>query len=114
VFVDIDPSMRIANEEIFGLVLCVLCVEDFEEALKVANDSVYGLSASIVTDDLLEANRFVDEIDIGVAKVNEKTTGLELNVPFGGVKQSSSETYREQREAGLDFFTISKTVYTNY
>jgi len=114
VFVDVDPSMRIAKEEIFGPVLCVLCVEDFEEALEVANDSVYGLSASIVTDDLSEANRFVDEIDVGVAKVNEKTTGLELNVPFGGVKQSSSETYREQGEAGLDFFTLSKTVYTNY
>jgi aldehyde dehydrogenase (NAD+) len=49
-----------------------------------------------------------------VVKVNEKTTGLELHVPFGGMKGSSSETYREQGDAGLDFYTISKTVYLNY
>jgi 2,5-dioxopentanoate dehydrogenase len=56
----------------------------------------------------------VDEIEAGVAKVNEKTTGLELHVPFGGFKDSSSETWREQGDEGLDFYTITKTVYVNY
>ncbi|WP_254533122.1 aldehyde dehydrogenase family protein [Natrinema gelatinilyticum] len=114
VFTDVDPEMRIAQEEVFGPVVSVISVESFEEAMTVANGVEYGLSASIVTDDLAEANRFVDEIEAGVAKVNQKTTGLELHVPFGGVKQSSSNTYREQGEAGLEFFTTTKTVYKNY
>jgi aldehyde dehydrogenase (NAD+) len=67
----------------------------------------------VVTDDLAEAQRFVQDVEAGVAKVNEKTTGLELHVPFGGVKDSSSNTYREQGDAAVDFFTQTKTVYMN-
>ncbi|SEW31231.1 2,5-dioxovalerate dehydrogenase [Natrinema salifodinae] len=114
VFSDVTGDMRIATEEVFGPVLAVLKVESFEEAVAVANDVEYGLSASIVTQDLTEANRFADRVESGVAKVNEKTTGLELHVPFGGYKQSSTDTYREQGDAGLDFFTSTKTVYMNY
>jgi len=114
VFADVDPDMRIAREEIFGPVLSVLRVDDFAEAIEVANGVQYGLSASVVTRDLGEANRFVDEVEAGMAKVNEKTTGVELHTPFGGFKRSSSETWREQGDAGLDFYTISKTVYMNY
>ncbi|MBX0323191.1 aldehyde dehydrogenase family protein [Halomicroarcula sp. F13] len=114
VFSDVDPDMRIAQEEIFGPVLAVIPVGSYEEGLQVANDVRYGLSASIVTQDLSEAHDFVDESESGVVKVNEKTTGLELHVPFGGMKDSSSETYREQGDAGLDFYTLSKTVYLNY
>jgi aldehyde dehydrogenase (NAD+) len=114
VFSGVDPDMRIAQEEIFGPVLAVIPVSDYDEAIEVANGVRYGLSASIVTDDLTEAHRFVADSESGVVKVNEKTTGLELHVPFGGMKDSSSETYREQGDAGLDFFTLSKTVYLNY
>jgi len=106
--------MRIAQEEVFGPVLAVLKVSDFEEGVEVANDVEFGLSASIVTQDLTEANRFVDDVEAGVAKVNEKTTGLELHVPFGGYKNSSTNTYREQGDAAIDFFTSTKTVYMNY
>ncbi|WP_227357115.1 aldehyde dehydrogenase family protein [Haladaptatus salinisoli] len=114
VFVDVSPDMRIAQEEVFGPVVAVIEVSDFDGGLAVANDVSYGLSASIVTDDHAEANRFVDEAEAGVVKVNEKTTGLELHVPFGGFKRSSSETWREQGDAGLDFYTIEKTVYDSY
>ncbi|MFD1567031.1 aldehyde dehydrogenase family protein, partial [Halolamina litorea] len=114
VFSDVAPDARIAQEEIFGPVLSVIPVSGYEEALDVANGVDYGLSASIVTEDHSEANRFVDDIEAGVVKINEKTTGVELHVPFGGMKASSSETYREQGDAGLDFYTISKTVYDNY
>jgi aldehyde dehydrogenase (NAD+) len=114
VFADVESDMRIAREEIFGPVLAVVEVSDFEESVAVANDSDYGLSASIVTQDLSEANEFVDRIESGVAKVNEKTTGLELHVPFGGYKDSSTNTYREQGDAAIDFFTATKTVYENY
>ena len=114
VFTDVEPDMRIAQEEVFGPVIAVLKVSDFEEAMEVANGVDYGLSASIVTDSHTEANRFIDDIEAGVAKVNEKTTGLELHVPFGGFKWSSAETWREQGDAGLEFYTIEKTVYDGY
>jgi aldehyde dehydrogenase (NAD+) len=114
VFSGVESDMQIAQKEVFGPVLAVIEVEDFTEGLAVANDVQYGLSASVVTDDLTEANRFVEEIEAGVAKVNEKTTGLELNVPFGGYKESSTNTYREQGDAALDFYTSTKTVYMNY
>jgi aldehyde dehydrogenase (NAD+) len=114
VFSDVKPDMRIAQEEIFGPVLSVIPVSSYDEAVSVANGVRYGLSASIVTQDLSEAHSFVEDSESGVVKVNEKTTGLELHVPFGGMKGSSSETYREQGDAGLDFYTISKTVYLNY
>ncbi|RDI70019.1 2,5-dioxovalerate dehydrogenase [Halopelagius longus] len=114
VFTDVDPDMRIAQEEVFGPVVAVIEVSDFEEGIEVANGVEYGLSASVVTDDHTEANRFLEEAEAGVVKVNEKTTGLELHVPFGGFKRSSSETWREQGDAGLEFYTIEKTVYDNY
>ncbi len=114
VFSDVEPNMRIAQEEIFGPVLAVIPVSSYEEGVRVANGVRYGLSASIVTQDLSEANRFADDVEAGVVKVNEKTTGLELHVPFGGMKASSSETYREQGDAALEFYTLSKTVYMNY
>ncbi|UPM44471.1 aldehyde dehydrogenase family protein [Halocatena salina] len=114
VFSDVDNDMQIAQEEIFGPVLSVIKASNFEEALALANDVEYGLAASIVTQDLTEADEFVDRIEAGVAKVNEKTTGLELHVPFGGFKNSSTNTYREQGDAGLDFFTTTKTIYRNY
>lgn len=114
VFTDVEPDMHIAQEEVFGPVIAVIRASDFEEGLEVANGVPYGLSASIVTDDHSQANRFVEEAQAGVVKINEKTTGLELHVPFGGFKRSSSETWREQGDAGLEFYTIEKTVYDNY
>jgi 2,5-dioxopentanoate dehydrogenase len=114
VFSDVASDMRIAQEEVFGPVLAVIPVSDFDEALAVANDSEYGLSASVLTNDLSEAERFARDVESGVVKINEKTTGLELHVPFGGVKQSSTNTYREQGDAGLEFFTTTKTIYTNF
>jgi aldehyde dehydrogenase (NAD+) len=114
VFSDVESSMRIAQEEIFGPVVSVIPVESFEEAVDVANDTEFGLAASVVTDSLGEAERFGDDVEAGVIKINEKTTGLELHVPFGGMKASSSETYREQGDAGIDFYTTTKTRYVNY
>lgn len=114
VFSGVAPEMTIAQHEIFGPVVAAIPVSGFEDAVDVANGVEQGLSASIVTNDLEKAHRFVDAVEAGVVKTNEKTTGLELHVPFGGMKASSSETYREQGDEGLDFYTISKTVYMNY
>jgi aldehyde dehydrogenase (NAD+) len=114
VFTDVDHEMRIAQEEIFGPVLAVLKVSGYEEAIEVANGVDYGLSASIATEDLAEAKRFADDIEAGVVKINEQTSGTELHVPFGGFKDSSSNTYRESGDEGLRFFTSTKTVYENW
>jgi aldehyde dehydrogenase (NAD+) len=113
VFSDVEPDIRIFQEEVFGPVLAVTKVSDFEEVIEVANDSEYGLSASVVTDDLNEAHEFVERVESGVVKIDEKTTGPELHLPFGGVKNSSTNTFREQGDAGIDFFTQIKTVYLN-
>ncbi|WP_433633320.1 aldehyde dehydrogenase family protein [Halomicrococcus sp. NG-SE-24] len=111
IFTDTESDMRIMQEEVFGPFVGVMPISSLDEAIEVTNDVEYGLSAGIISDNHSEVNRYIEEADFGVIKVNEKTTGLELHVPFGGKKASSSETYREQGDEGMDFFTIIKTVY---
>ncbi|MFC8039177.1 aldehyde dehydrogenase family protein [Paenarthrobacter sp. NPDC057355] len=100
------------TEEIFGPVVAVLEVPDYEAGLAAINDSRYGLTAGICTDSLALATDFAARAEAGVVKVNRPTAGLDLNVPFGGVKDSSTNTFREQGRSALDFFTWGKTVYT--
>jgi acyl-CoA reductase-like NAD-dependent aldehyde dehydrogenase len=111
VLTGVMPRMRIAQEEIFGPVIGVIEVADLDEAIAVANDSQYGLCGGIVTNDLRAAMRFADEAEVGLVKINRPTTGLDLNAPFGGVKRSSSGTFREQGNVAVDFYTRLKTVY---
>jgi acyl-CoA reductase-like NAD-dependent aldehyde dehydrogenase len=113
VFAGVTPDMRIAREEIFGPVLSVMRVRDFEEAMRVANDSEYGLSSSIFTNDAARIFRFVDEIETGMTHVNSPTTGGEAHVPFGGIK-STGIGEREQGSTALDFYTELKVVYVDY
>ena len=110
----VRPEHTIAQEEVFGPVLAVLEVDDFDEAIDVANAVPFGLTAGICTNDLTMAHRFVDRIQAGVVKVNRPTVGLELNVPFGGVKESSTGTFREQGAGATDFYTWSKSVYMGF
>lgn len=114
VFTEVTPKMRIAQEEIFGPVISVIRVSSFEQAMDVANDVEYGLSAAICTKDANRAQKFVENIQTGIAKVNRPTTGVAYNAPFGGVKMSSTATYRESGRAALDFYVQSKTVYMGY
>ncbi|MDD1478456.1 aldehyde dehydrogenase family protein [Arthrobacter sp. H16F315] len=100
------------SEEIFGPVVAVLEVPDYEAGLAAINDSRYGLTAGICTDSLAFSTDFAARAQAGVIKVNRPTAGLDLNVPFGGVKDSSTNTFREQGKSALDFFTWGKTVYT--
>jgi acyl-CoA reductase-like NAD-dependent aldehyde dehydrogenase len=110
----VRPSMQIAREEVFGPVVAVLAVDSFDEAITVANGVNYGLSASLVTRNYQRALQYADRIEAGVVKVNQISTGLALQAPFGGVKQSSTDTFREQGTAALDFYSRSKTVYLDY
>jgi methylmalonic acid semialdehyde dehydrogenase len=113
VFDRVTSDMRIAREEIFGPVLSVLRVKDFDEAMLVANDSEYGLSSSIFTNDAARIFRFVDEIETGMTHINSPTTGGEAHIPFGGIKATGIGE-REQGSTSLDFYTEIKVVYVDY
>ena len=107
---DVGPDSRVVREEIFGPVAALLPAGSYDEAVQLANDTQYGLSASVFTNDLTRALRFADEIHAGVVKVNQESAGIEFQVPFGGMQDSSSGS-REQGKAAREFFTQWKTVY---
>lgn len=111
VFTDVDPQMRIAQEEVFGPVLGIIEVSEFEEALTVANDVEYGLSAAVFTSDMATAREFIRRIEAGVVKVNGSTTGSQIQLPFGGMKASSAETIKEMGQRAYEFYTHQKVVY---
>ncbi|RBM12616.1 aldehyde dehydrogenase [Prauserella sp. PE36] len=112
VFSAVEPSSRLAREEVFGPVLAFLRAGSFDEAVRLANDTCFGLSASVVTRDLGRALEFAERVDSGLVKVNQPTTGMAMNAPFGGVKGSSTQTFKEQAgETMSHFYTVDKTVY---
>ncbi|GIO23455.1 alpha-ketoglutaric semialdehyde dehydrogenase GucD [Oceanobacillus sp. J11TS1] len=110
VFEGVTSDMTIAKEEIFGPVLALMKVNSVEEALELANDSEYGLSASIFTTNISNMLSFIDDMDAGLVRVNAESAGVELQAPFGGMKQSSSHS-REQGRAAIEFYTNIKTVF---
>ena len=112
VFTGVTPSMRIAREEIFGPVLAVIKAKNLDEAIGIANDAEFGLSAGISTSNLATSLDFARRIEAGVVHVNNPTAGLELQLPFGGCKCSSSG-YREMGKAAIDFYSLVKTVYVD-
>jgi aldehyde dehydrogenase (NAD+) len=113
VFDRVSPSMRIAQEEIFGPVVSVIRVGSFEEAMAAANGVRYGLSSSIFTTDASRVFRFVDEIETGIVHINSGTPGGEAHVPFGGTKATGVGP-REQGSSAMEFFTEVKSVYVDY
>jgi alpha-ketoglutaric semialdehyde dehydrogenase len=113
VFVDVPPSARIAQEEVFGPVLSVVTVGSLDEALAVTNGVRYGLSSSIYAGDSSAIMRFVDRVEVGMVHVNSPTVGGEAQVPFGGIKWSGVGG-REMAEEGLEFYTELKTVFFDY
>lgn len=110
VFDNVKNDMIIAQEEIFGPVLALIKVDTLEEAIEIANDSKYGLSASIFTTNISNMLSFIKDIDAGLVRINAESAGVELQAPFGGMKQSSSKS-REQGQAAIEFFTNIKTVF---
>lgn len=109
---NVAADAYVACEEIFGPVLSILPAGDAEDALNIANSVDYGLSAGIFTRDLNSVLDFADRIESGVVKINGETAGLEPQVPFGGMKASSSGD-REQGKAAIEFFTQTKTIYVD-
>lgn len=113
IFDHVRPDARIAQEEIFGPVLSVIRVKDFEEALAVANRIRYGLAASIFASDANSIFQFAERIECGILHVNSPTIGGEAHVPFGGVKDTGVGG-RETGSTAIDFYTDLKTVYVDY
>ncbi|MBI3876260.1 MAG: aldehyde dehydrogenase family protein [Verrucomicrobia bacterium] len=111
---NVKPAARIACEEVFGPVIGIIPVENFDEALAVANSVDVGLSASLVTRDLKKAMLYTERIEAGVVKVNQISTGLALQAPFGGVKKSSTDSFKEQGASAIEFYSKVKTVYLDY
>jgi len=106
-------GMRITTEEIFGPVLAVIKVIDYDEAIRVANDVEYGLSSAIYTSNLRLAYRAVDDLEAGIVYINAPTIGAEVHLPFGGVKNTGNGT-REAGSTAIEEFTEIKTVFIDY
>jgi alpha-ketoglutaric semialdehyde dehydrogenase len=113
IFADVAPSMRIAQEEIFGPVVSVIPCRSFEEAIAIGNGVDYGLSASIYTQDVNRAFAAMRDLYTGIFYVNAPTIGAEVHLPFGGTKQTGNG-HREAGVAALDVFSEWKSIYVDF
>ena len=115
VFVDAEPGMRLAQEEIFGPVVAIIKTDGLEDAIGIANGVAYGLSASIYTQDVNNTAIAERDLDSGIVYINAPTIGAEIQLPFGGTKKSGLG----RKEAGgrggsLDMFTKWKVIYRDF
>jgi aldehyde dehydrogenase (NAD+) len=113
IFADVNPSMRIAREEIFGPVVSVMRCRSLDEAIAIGNDVAYGLSASIYTRDINHAFRAMRDMYTGIFYVNAPTIGAEVHLPFGGTK-ATGNGHREAGTAALDVFSEWKSIYVDF
>jgi len=113
VFTDVAPSMRIAQEEIFGPVTSVIPTSSLDEAIDIANGVRYGLSAAIYTQDVNRAFHAMNETYTGIFYVNASTIGAEVHLPFGGTK-ATGNGHREAGTQVLDIFSEWKSIYVDY
>jgi len=108
VFADVDNSSVIAQEEIFGPVLCVIRYDGIDDAVRIANDSDFGLGGSVWTTDEERGRDIARRVRTGTIGVN--TYNLDVAAPFGGVKASGIG--REMGPEGLRPYLSSKSIYT--
>ncbi|MBI2780680.1 MAG: aldehyde dehydrogenase family protein [Chloroflexi bacterium] len=113
IFSGVMPMDRIAQEEIFGPVLSVIPVDDYDSAVTALNQTRYGLSSAIFTRDANTAFRAMRDFETGIVYVNAGTTGAETHLPFGGWKETGNG-HREAGHAALDSFTEWKSIYVDF
>jgi acyl-CoA reductase-like NAD-dependent aldehyde dehydrogenase len=113
IFTEVRPAMRIAREEIFGPFVSILPVASYEEAVQVANATEYGLSTALFTEDMRLVFRAMRDIESGLVYFNAGTTGAEIHLPFGGMKQSGNG-HRELGAAAVEEFSEIKSVFVSY
>jgi aldehyde dehydrogenase (NAD+) len=106
-FIDADNAIRIAREEIFGPVACVIPADNYEHALEIANDSDFGLSAGICTTALKTAMHFKHNAQAVMVMVNLPTAGVDYHVHFGGTKASSYGP-KEQGAQAMDSLPVAR------
>ncbi len=113
IFDHVPANSTIAQDEIFGPVLSVIRVRDYDDALHAANSVRYGLSSSLYSNDAAKIFDFIDRIETGITHVNSPTVGGEAQLPFGGMK-ATGVGLREMGRVAIDFYTELKTVYIDY
>jgi aldehyde dehydrogenase (NAD+) len=113
VFTDVNPKMRIAQEEIFGPVVSIIPCDDLENAIDIANNIEYGLSSALYTKDVNKAFVAMRDLYAGITYINAPTIGAEVHLPFGGVK-ATGNGHREGGFGAVDFYTEWKSVYVDY
>lgn len=113
IFGDANPSMRIAQEEIFGPVATVLACDGLDDAIAMANGVAYGLSAALYTSHVNAAFRALRDLDSGIVYVNAPTIGAEVHLPFGGVRNTGNG-HRESGLATLEVYSEWKTLYVDF
>src|SRR5499425_2047569 len=113
VFTDVDPKMRIAQEEIFGPVVGIIPCDGLDDAIEIANGIEYGLSSAIYTKDVNRAFTAMRDLYAGITYINAPTIGAEVHLPFGGVK-ATGNGHREGGVGAIDFYTEWKSVYVDY
>ena len=113
VFIDVDPKMRIAQEEIFGPVVSVIPCDGMEDAVEIANGIEYGLSSAIYTKDVNKAFTAIRDLYAGITYINAPTIGAEVHLPFGGTK-ATGNGHREGGIGAIEFYTEWKSVYVDY
>jgi len=110
VIADVKPDAKVARDEIFGPVLAVLKVKDFDEGIRLANDTEYGLTGSLYSKDRQRLERGKRELFCGNLYLNRKCTGALVGVhPFGGFNMSGTDS----KAGGFDYlllFTQAKAI----
>lgn len=114
IFDNVMPTMRVAQEEIFGPALSVIQADSIEQAIEINNATNYGLSSSIYTSNVNRAFEAMRDLTTGLVYINAGTIGSEVQLPFGGTRGTGNG----HREGGgpvvLETFTEWKTIYVDY
>jgi len=113
VFTDVDPKMRIAQEEIFGPVVSIIPCDGMDDAVEIANGIEYGLSSALYTKDVNKAFTAIRDLYAGITYINAPTIGAEVHLPFGGTK-ATGNGHREGGIGAIDFYTEWKSVYVDF
>ncbi|MFN2451687.1 MAG: aldehyde dehydrogenase family protein [Candidatus Dormibacteria bacterium] len=113
IFSDVHPDMRIAQEEIFGPTTAIIPVESEAAAIAAANGTRYGLSLSVYTQDVNRAFQAINHLEAGLVYVNAPTIGAEIQLPFGGTKNTGNG-HREAGRVAFDQFSEWKSIYVDY
>src|SRR3989442_547156 len=113
VFIDVDPKMRIAQEEIFGPVVSIIPWDNLDQAIEIANNIEYGLSSALYTKDVNKAFVAMRDLHAGITYINAPTIGAEVHLPFGGVK-ATGNGHRESGLGAIEFYIEWKSIYIDY